>query len=63
MPDDLKYSTDYEVRCRKLELHFPMTFSLSWLFNSSSLSNAFIKLAIVKRILFQKIVHKRRIDK
>ena len=49
--------------CRELELHFPMTFSLSWLFNLGSLSYAFIKLAIVKRILFQKTVHKRKIDK
>ena len=45
----------------KVRLHFPLTFSLSWLLNLSSLSHAFIKLPIIKKILSKKIVHKRNI--
>ena len=48
---------------QKGRLNFPLAFSLSCLFNLSTLSHAFIKLPVFNKILSKKIVHKRKIDK
>ena len=52
MPGEIFYRLRND--CRKVRLHFPLTFSLSWLLNLSSPSNAFIKLPVFKIILSQK---------